>query len=131
MISFIPFRLDIKEYPELNCFPLNTLLASYTKKMGRILMGSVLYKPDFSTFENKGGKRKMIYNNIYNSEFRLEYIYDETTGYYRCTKYWGKKPLGMTMGSDKNWNIFFANVGLLGLANGEKCEMKYLENNSG
>ena len=126
MVSFIPRRLELPGYPELNCFPLNTLLTSYGIQEDKPVLGSVIYEPDFSTFRQIEGRKTLVYKNIYNPEYYLLYLYEEATGQYYCAKFNNQECLGEVVGSENEWHAFCVHVGLFGLAKGEKCNIEYV-----
>lgn len=126
LYAFIPKPLEIEEKPELNVFSYNVLIAMFrTNEQGKSEMGSVVYNPDFSTYKKDGQTKSLSYLNIYNHEYRLDISYNENENVYRCDKFKGEERLGIAEG--KEWNRFFIQVGVLGLAVGETCEFQEIK----
>lgn len=124
-VGFIPRQLKLENYPELIGLPFNVMIGRYTVKNNRNFLGSVIYEPDFSSlcFSNKE-KFSLNYRSIYDPRYYLKIIIEKCN--IKCEKYCEQKNIGMAFGivgqvMDKNWNIFFQHVALLGLDNGEKC----------
>lgn len=118
--SFIPMHLAIKERPELNIFPYNVLIAMYgANKEGKTEMASVVYEPALLTHIDNGKTQSLSYFNIYNSDYRLEISFDNKEESYSCQKFYKENLLVIADG--REWKMFFVQVGILGLANGENC----------
>lgn len=126
LYSFIPMPLVIEERPELNVFSYNVLIAMHhINKEGKLEMGSVVYEPDLSSYKDMGIVKSLSYLNIYNPDYRLDIKYNAEEKSYRCDKFRGEERLGVADG--KEWNLFFIQVGILGLANGETCEFQEIK----
>jgi hypothetical protein len=120
LYSFIPKPLAIEERPELNVFSYNILIAMHRRNLqGKLIMGSVIYEPDLTTYRRDGDIQALSYLNKYNPEYRLVISYNNETKSYRCDKFKGDENLGIAIGKD--WKQFFFHVGIIGIANGETC----------
>jgi len=125
--SFIPKRLIISQRPELKNFPLNVLFASFKMEKGTNLMGSVLYEPDLSTFKKDGEIFSLTYRNSLGGNSQVIISYDTLRKRWSGEKFVNNKPFSVTDGKD--WKGFFIHLTMLGLANGEMCEFKNIEEN--
>ena len=121
--GFTPHRLEIAWRPEWNNFPFNVLFMSWTVKDGQDIAGSAVYEPDFHTYLNKGNLSFMRYHNIYGSEDHLMIGYDAKNKLYHGEKFVNGESVGSAYGGD-DWQQFFVNVSMLGLAVGEKCKFE-------
>ena len=120
--GFVPHRLEIPRRPELSAYPLNVLFMSRTIKNGVQISGSALYEPDFDTYRKDGDVSSMRYHNIYGTTSHLVIAYDE-----KNRRYHGEKSVNGTLvvsadGGD-DWQRFFAQLTMPGLANGERCKV--------
>ncbi len=127
-VGYIPKTLRLEDKPELAIFPFNVLIARYTVRDGKNVLGSALYEPDLSSlFIEDGDNLVMNYHNRYDRRYYLKMIIEKNHKSRRCEKYRETEKIGTTHGvidwgnQDKSWNLFFQHVALLGLDNGETC----------
>lgn len=118
--GFIPHRLESAIKPELNKFPFNVMFMSWTIKDGKKISGTALYEPDFHTFKKEGSFNSMRYHNIYGGDCHLTIAYGEEKKEYRGEKFINGKSVVTAYGGD-NWQQFFVQLTMLGLAVGERC----------
>jgi len=118
--GFIPYRLEIKAFPEFYHFPLNVLFVGFTIKDGRKISGSALYEPEFHTYRKENDLSLMRYRNVYGGDCYLILAYDEKNKQYIGRKYINGKLVSHTDGID-NWDLFFTHLTMLGLVTGERC----------
>lgn len=121
LLSFIPHRLEIKEFPKLYHFPFNVLFANYTMKDGKQVFGSALYEPDFHTYKKDGHLSCMRYHNVYGGDCHLIITHNEENDGYHGEKFVDGKSVGLADGGN-NWDLFFAHFTILGLADGERYQ---------
>jgi hypothetical protein len=131
MPIYIPKNLKrIKGKPGIELLPLNVLLARFVDgdgKRGHFLM-TAFYEPDLSSFRITGppaSPKKLFlkYPSRQDPRYRL-HISCESQGFYRCRKYRDSRLVGEAFGPRSNWQMFFVQVGLIGLDNGEKCQIE-------
>ncbi|MDD2753018.1 MAG: hypothetical protein PHT44_00130 [Candidatus Portnoybacteria bacterium] len=120
--SFIPRRLEIKDRPELNNFPLNVLFAKRKIENGQLITGFALYEPDLTSLKKEGDEWSMNYHNVYGGDCWLRVVYDEEKHSYMGEKFIDGKSVVQAFGT--KWDMFFIHFTMLGLANGERCEFK-------
>lgn len=120
-LGFIPHRLEIPRRPELSAFPLNVLFTSRKIENGAEISGSALYEPDFDTYRKDGDVSSMRYRNLYGTTSHLVIAYDEKNKRYRGEKFVNGKLVVLAEGGD-DWQRFFTQLTLPGLANGERCK---------
>lgn len=126
LFFYIPKNLDVKGEEHLNIFPYNILICSYQRtKDDKLLEGLVMYLPDTDTYCKTKTYESMIYPNYYCKGYFFKIFYFKKTKSYRGIKYANNKIVGEADGN--NWRIFFIHVGLIGISNGEKCELKIRE----
>lgn len=120
LYSFIPMPLIIKDRPELNVFSYNVMIGMHRKDLqGKLLMGSVIYEPDLSSYKIDGDIQTLTYFNKYSHDYKLLISYNTELKTYRCDKFKGEENLGIALGKERHQ--FFVHVGIIGLANGEAC----------
>jgi len=122
--SFIPKQLKIENKPELFFFPYNVLFAKW---LHNGVMGTAVYKPDFSTYKDTENISTMEYYNSYNINNRLLITYNKINKNYIGEKYINGKSVGSAVGN--NWKIFFIHFTALGLINSETCMFETIKNN--
>lgn len=116
--AFIPLHLEIKDRPELNIFPFNVFVSTHRINMAeKIVVWSIFYDPDLSSYEDNGTVKSLTYLNVFNSDFKLKISIDTEKNTYSCDKYDKEKIVGAADGAE--WNRFFIQVGLLGFADKE------------
>jgi len=120
--GYIPKTLEVKDRPELSIFPLNVLMARYTIRDGKTVLGNVLYEPDLSSFDYDSKLKvvKMDYYNKYNHDYWLTMAFDLERKTRQCTKYFSGKEVGVAEGGE-DWERFFIQVSFLGFEQNETC----------
>ncbi len=119
LFVFLPTRLEIKERPELNVFPFNVFVSSHgLNEEGKMVVCSVFYDPDLSTYKDNGDIKSLSYKNIFNQDYKLIISFNAVKNTYSCAKYNKDKIVGCADG-ENDWKRFFLHVGLLGFAKGE------------
>ena len=124
---FVPKRLEIEGRPELNVFPLNVLFGCQTTWNGGPALAAALYEPDLESYTASEDKTaSMEYRNRYGGNGKLVITYDPgKTCSYSGQKFVNGRSCGMAFGSD--WGNFFSHFTALGLAMGESCEFKRIQ----
>lgn len=130
-VGYIPKTLRLEDKPELAIFPFNVLIARYTVRDGKNVLGSALYEPDLSSLIIDGEDNLIMnYYNRYDRRYYLKMIIEKGHKSRRCEKYREIENIGTTDGvidwenQDKSWSLFFQHVALLGLDNGETCRFE-------
>ena len=133
-IAYIPQRLEIKDRPELSLFSLNFLMARYTVRGGKTVMGTALYEPDLSSFKIAASPKRLMMNyyNKHDRRARLLMKIDIENKKRECIKYFSGKETGTAFGplfdnGGDAWKLFFMQVGFLGFKEGERCEFTDME----
>ncbi|MDO8566112.1 MAG: hypothetical protein Q7S04_02945 [Candidatus Moranbacteria bacterium] len=122
MSGFVPFRLELKNFPKYDNFPYNILFAGDANIDGVDMSGSALYFPDFSTFQESEKKQSMTYFNQYSREWTVVIEYDKQRGSWEGSKYYKGEFKGGGGGTE--WRMAFAHLTMAGLANGERVEFE-------
>lgn len=127
-VGFIPKPLGLIDKPELSVFPFNVLIGRYTVRDGKQMLGSVLYEPDLSSLKiDDTGNLLMLYRNRYDFRYYLKIYLNEGLTKRTCEKYRETELIATADGvinwekQDESWNLFFRQVALIGLDNGETC----------
>ena len=120
-VGFIPHRLEVPGRPELSAFPLNVLFVKRKIEKGAEISGSALYEPDLDTYRKDGDVSSMRYHNVYGTTSHLEIAYDEKNKTYHGEKFVNGKLVVSADGGD-DWQRFFTQLTMPGLANGERCK---------
>ena len=122
MFSFVPAKLEIKEKPEFNFFPLNVLFMSFAIKNGVKVSGSAIYEPDLASLKKEENKHSMKYYNAYGGNSWLLITYDELKKSYHGDKFVNGNWSGGADGVQ--WNMFFVHFTALGLTKNERCQFE-------
>lgn len=120
--GFIPFRLELKNFPKYDNFPYNILYVSHANIDGVDMSGSAIYYPDFSTFEEKDENQSMTYFNQYGRDWKVVIYYDKKTKEHGGIKYFKDERKQITWGLD--WNMFFAHMTAGGVIKGERVKFE-------
>lgn len=121
---FIPKRLEIKEKPYLQVFPdVVVIMRQQADSLGNLMIVSVIYRPDFETYQDSGMVQSMRYPNVHGSQCSLLFSYHKARKSYECTKYLNEKCIGAADGGN-DWSLFFAHVGMMGIAEGEPSKLE-------
>ncbi|MCF7795880.1 hypothetical protein K9M42_02200 [Patescibacteria group bacterium] len=127
-IGFIPMPLKLKNKPELSVFPFNVLIGRFTIRNNKQVIGTALYEPDLSSFKIDNNKNLvMIYRNRYDSRYILKIYLDKSLKNRNCEKYRGEKLIATAnepidwKKQNESWTLFFKQVALIGLDDGENC----------
>jgi hypothetical protein len=121
-LMFIPHELDIEGRPELRTLPANVLFAKLGTNAGVPVMGSALYEPTLSSFDFCRSQCSLTYKNKYGGDCWLRITYHTDKQTWEGEKNVEGKLVGVAFGTD--WEGFFTQLTLLGLANGECCVME-------
>ena len=119
MYMFIPNRLEIPEHPEIDVLPLNILFAKSKVQDKKVVTGSALYPPDFSTLHIDAHRIALTYHNPIDNSWIVVIEYDTEHKTWKGTKSAHGKDLAYSFGD--TWEGFFKHVTLSGLQNGEPC----------
>lgn len=134
LYGYCPHHLDIKDRPELWGLPFNILFAKYRNEPdGTLTFGHAIYEPDLSTFEREESRLFMTYRNRYGGDSYV--IITLYTGDLRYTgeKFVNGRSVGLAEGkiemedTEKGWALFFFQLTMLGLSNGEQCAFEKVE----
>lgn len=123
LTGFVPYRLEAKDFPLQSNFPLNILFGGFTVIDGVNMMGTALYIPVFSTFEERDEKEYMTYVNRYSVDWTVVIEYDKNKGSWFGLKYHNKEEKGGG-GGGSNWNMAFSHLTMAGLVKGERVEFE-------
>jgi hypothetical protein len=121
--GFVPRRLETAN-ADLSHFPLNLLFVAYRQRGARVISSTALYHPVLSTLSKTADALEMQYTNQFCDHCRVKLRYDLITGGYTGQKFIGDRLAWETMGSE--WNSFFGRFTAMGLANGERCQFKFV-----
>jgi len=119
MYGFVPYRLELKNFPKYDNFPYNLAFISYANIDGVDKSGTAIYYPDFSTFKESDSEHSMNYYNQYNRDWRVEVVYDLAKKSWEGTKYFKDEWQGQ--GGGPEWNMGMAHMTMAGLVKGETC----------
>ncbi len=122
----IPKELVVEGRPELRAFPLCVLFMKQTIRDRRHLLGAAPYDPNLSTWKEEGGQQSLVYLNRLNPLWNLKIDHSLTDGRYHAEKFKGTSWIGETDGGS-DWDQFFIHLSLLGLAEGERCQLRITE----
>jgi hypothetical protein len=100
------------------------LFAKFTVRDGQPILRSALYEPDLSSFAREGARHVLRYKNSHGGNRRLQIAYYTKKHAWEGEKIVNGEIVGAASGDD--WHGFCAHLTLLGLANGERCEMESL-----
>ncbi len=121
--GFIPQKLQIKDKPELDVFPLNIMFMNYRYYYGRLQSGVSLYEPALQSYEDIIDMQRLMYCNIYNPENKIIIVYYPENGKYVGYKYINGKCVQEACGPD--WKLFFIHLTIIGPLSGERCKFKF------
>lgn len=132
---FCPKRLSILGRDDLSVFPFNILFMVHKDKSdGSSFLRSAIYNPDFSTFFQDDEKISMKYRNNYGGNSYVLIMFDIANFSYQGDKFLNDICVGSVTerivtdsnGVKQGWNTFFFQLTMLGLSEGEGCEVELL-----
>jgi hypothetical protein len=131
-VGFIPKPLKLEDKPVLSIFPLNVLIGRYTVINNKQVFGSVLYEPDLSSLKiDQDRNFIMLYRSRYDSRYYLKIYLNKGLTQRTCEKYRETELIATADGAvnwekqDESWDLFFRQVALIGLDNGETCHFDF------
>lgn len=121
--AFIPHRLKIDQLPQYDSFPFNIMYMRIKEENGKKITGTALYEPEFHTYKKEGSLSSMKYRNAYGGDCHVIISYDEEAKRYCGEKFINGKSKWITDGGN-DWKQFFIHLTMVGIAEGERCEME-------
>ena len=128
--GYSPHHLSVEGREELFLFPRNIMFSRFKDEAdGSQSMGTSLYEPDLSTFKQGKPIWSMTYRNQYGGNDYVVITLDTVKLSYSGDKFVNGIRVGVADGvikgeKDEGWDLFFFHLTMLGLSEGEWCELK-------
>jgi len=123
-LAFIPECLDIPDRPELCVFPAAIVFSKTREENTSTIIGTAIYCPDFHSLTISKTTMGLLYRNELGGTSWVHIRYYKKTKSWKAQKRCGDKTVE-TVGT--TWQHFFTHVTMLGLQNGESCELRRID----